>query len=53
MKREKKARGLLFLILTSIALALSACSDGGGSDPDAEITSNCVIGSATIGDCKL
>ena len=39
-------------ILLLCALTLSACG-GGGSSPPAETSSNCVIGSATIGDCKI
>jgi len=41
-------------ILLLCTLALSACGGGGGgSSPPAETSSNCVIGSSTIGDCKI
>ena len=39
-------------IVLLCALALSACG-GGGSSPSAGTSSDCVIESSSIGDCKI
>jgi hypothetical protein len=41
-------------LLVSLFVWLTACGGGGaGSSPSTEADSNCVIGSSTIGDCKI
>ena len=42
-------------ILILCSLGLSACGGGGGggSTPPADTTSNCVVGTSTIGNCKI
>ena len=46
-------------ILILCSLGLSACGGGGGgggggtSPPPADTSSNCIVGTSTIGDCKI
>lgn len=42
------------ILLISLTALLIACGGGGsGSDDEAEANTNCVLGSSTIGDCKI
>jgi len=41
-------------LITGIIFTLNACSSGGGDDEDETQTStNCVLGTSQIGDCKI
>jgi hypothetical protein len=46
-------RNLSGIILLVILAMLSACGGGGGSDNEAETSTNCVLGSSKIGECKI
>ena len=49
---RKVERSGLFFATIVLSLLLTACG-GGGSDPVPETNTNCVLGSSTIGDCKI
>jgi hypothetical protein len=40
------------IVMVSALVVLTACG-GGGSDPAPITNTNCVLGSSTIGDCKI
>jgi hypothetical protein len=42
------------ILLISLSVWLAACGGGGGGDDDeTEAIANCVLGSSTIGECKI
>ena len=41
-------------LIITITTWLGACGSGGGSDdPDPETSTDCVLGTSTIGNCKI
>jgi hypothetical protein len=45
---------ILLSVITLLGLGLVACgSSGGGSNDKSEANTNCVLGTSTIGDCKI